>query len=65
MATCFKCKAHFKLPAGEEMDHDCPKCGASPFDGRACPVCESTETEYDSVFERHTCYDCHNVWRCD
>lgn len=65
MATCFKCKKPFKLPTGEELDHNCPRCGASPLDGITCPECLSRETEYDDVFNQHTCYDCESSWGCD
>jgi PHP family Zn ribbon phosphoesterase len=30
MPTCPKCKTYFRTPEGEEMDHNCPKCGYYP-----------------------------------
>lgn len=27
MATCPRCKRHFRVPEDEQGDHGCPRCG--------------------------------------
>ena len=30
MAMCPRCKFRFRVPFGEEGDHECPRCGWEP-----------------------------------
>ena len=41
MPTCPECGKHFRVPEGEERDHECPNCGYYPWDD------EEEESEED------------------
>lgn len=30
MSRCVRCKKHYREPADEQGDHDCPHCGLTP-----------------------------------
>ena len=30
MSRCIRCKKHYREPADEQGDHDCPHCGLRP-----------------------------------
>ena len=32
MSTCIRCHRHYREPADEQGDHDCPGCGLRPED---------------------------------
>ena len=61
MATCSKCKKHFKVPEDEQDLHDCPRCGESAVD--RCPRCGGTHIRYISCGkEGYTeCDECDSI----
>ena len=62
MATCPKCRRHFRTLEDEEGMHECPRCGYAPWHEE--PVYDTCETcdgagELESIDEAAvTCPDC-------
>lgn len=40
---CRSCKTHFRVPAGEEGDHGCPRCDGPDYVGPPVLCCECDE----------------------
>ena len=51
MALCPKCRKSFRVPEGEEGEHDCPRCGDVYGREEVCPICKGTgELDFSDVW---------------